>query len=100
MVELWAGAPLGVLANWRKVAKMRKFLVTATFVIAMGLGTVASPVAAAPNENANCIGQDFSGAARRNGRALGGLLSTVAQAEGGLGQFIGPSASNSSNCGS
>ena len=73
---------------------MRKFLVTATFVVAMALGTVASPAAAAPNENANCVAQTFNPLAREDGRGFGDLVSGAAQEAGGVGQFIGPGASS------
>jgi len=99
--RIWVSASRGVLAKGRRVFNMRKLLVSAAFVCSLALGVgaanqAAAAPAAASSANANCVAQSFQPLAQDNGRLLGDLLSSVAQASGGVGQFLGPAAS--SNC--
>ncbi len=59
------------------------------------LAGVAGSASAAPSENASCIGQQFSYYAQQGG--AGQLVSEFTREIGGLGQLLGPAASN--NCG-
>ena len=75
---------------------MRRILVTAAVAVTLALGSVVSPAAAQPADQANCIGEEFSGRAREDGRRFGESARRTAQEAGGVGQFLGPLAS--SNC--
>ncbi len=70
--------------------RTRKFFASLALASTI-LASLAGAAAAAPNENASCIGQEFSFFAQQ-GRS-GQLVSEFAREIGGLGQIVGPAAS-------
>ncbi len=75
---------------------MRRILVTAAVAVTLALGSVVSPAAAQPADQANCVGQQNSLFAQAFGSRFGGIQSNAAHEAGGVGHFLGPIAS--SNC--
>ncbi len=70
--------------------RIRKFLVSLALASTV-LASLAGAAAAAPNENASCIGQEFSAFAQQG--VVGQNVSEFAREIGGLGQIVGPAAS-------
>jgi hypothetical protein len=79
---------------------MRKRLMTIGFVVALtiGIGGPVHQAAAAPNENANCVGRSFQPQAQEGGDEFGAEVSNAAQTYGGIGWLVGNAASTN-NCG-
>lgn len=78
---------------------MRKFVVSIGLMLTLALGVVAGPVhpAAAQGEEANCVAELFGTAAQTAGPIFGKTIKRFATESGGIGQFVGPSAST--DCG-
>jgi len=77
-----------------EIAMRTRKLLASLALASTVLAGVAGSASAAPSENANCVGQQFSYYAQQGG--AGRLVSEFAREVGGLGQVIAPAAS--ANC--